>query len=721
MKYGPTAVLLIFFLIVFGASLRADSAVEISRDLLDRRDSISLIGCWKYQDGDDTLWADPNFDDSGWRQIDTANVALVPDNEWAGYGWFRIHLQVDSSLQGRKVALKTLLFGAGEIYLNGRLVDNIGEFGKSKESSQDQHWTLMPPVEITLDTTAQQVLAIRFSNFLPASGFHKTGFLMVIKDLKAGFSDYIRRYTVGRNHQMFFTGMALAFFIIAILMYIYPPRTKQNLLFVFVTLGITGLCYFPNQMGVAADAQTVFWLFNLFKISIILACLFGLWFLYSLFYERLPRQFWILLGLAVILTFGIVYVYYQIIYAVALLFLAESARVVVWSVYKRKHYARMIGLGFLLFILAASYQMLGDMGIIILFQQEYYWYYLYGVFALLVCDAIYLAQKFSQTTLDLANQLDQVRQLSAKTIEQEKRAREQELKEEFLQKEIEYQKKELEEAHKLEKALADLETANREIRATQSQLVQSEKMASMGMLVAGVAHEINTPIGAICSMHDTLMRAADKLNNEIENSCERDCLKKANLVKYLGVIRDANKVIDNGAERVSTIVKRLRSFARLDQAELKDADINEGLEDTLVLVHHELKHDIEVDKNYGRLPLIACYPGELNQVFLNLIINARQAIKGKGRITITTRHENDLVIIEIADTGSGIKPEHLDHIFDPGFTTKGVGVGTGLGLSICYQIIQTHKGDIKVESTLGQGTKFTISLPVNLNKLPDKK
>ena len=711
--------MLFCLLAVFSSSLYAENCIEVSQDILDSRDSIPLIGCWKFHGGDNMQWADPDFEDSEWRQIDTANVALVPEGEWDGYGWFRIDLRVDSSLMGRNVALKTLLFGACEIYLNGRLVDKIGKFGKSQKSSQDQHWTLMPPIEMALDSSDTQVLAVRLSNFLPNSGFHETGFLMVIKDLKIGFSEYLRRYTVGRSHQMFFTGLALAFFIIAILMYIYPPRTKQNLLFVFLTLGITGLCYFPGQMAVATVAPTVFWMFNLFKISVIIACLFGLWFLYSLFYDRIPRQFWFFLGLAVIILAGIFLIKYQIIYLAALLFLAESARVVVRAVYKRKHYAWMIGIGFLLFILAASYQMLGDLGIVTLFQQEYYWYYLYGIFALLICDAIYLAKKFSQTTLDLADQLEQVNQLSAKTIEQEKRAKEQELKEEFLQKEIEYQKKELEEARKLEKALSDLEAANKEIRAAQSQLVQSEKMASMGMLVAGVAHEINTPIGAICSMHNTLMRAVEKLDHEIEHSCESDCLKKANLIKYLDVIRDANRVIDSGSERVSTIVKRLRSFARLDQAQLKDADINEGLEDTLILVHHELKHDIEVVRNFGKLPLISCFPGELNQVFLNLIINARQAIKGKGRITITTRHENDKVIIEIADTGSGIKPENLERIFDPGFTTKGVGVGTGLGLSICYQIIKSHKGDIKVESTLGEGTRFIISLPVNLNKLPD--
>ena len=163
-------------------------------------------------------------------------------------------------------------------------------------------------------------------------------------------------------------------------------------------------------------------------------------------------------------------------------------------------------------------------------------------------------------------------------------------------------------------------------------------------------------------------------------------------------------------------MRRLRSFARLDQAELKKADIHEGLEDTLALVHHELKHHIEVKRDYGALPPISCYPGKLNQVFLNLLNNARQAIRGKGEIGIRTFVRNDREHIAVSDTGSGISPEHLRKIFDPGFTTKGVGVGTGLGLSICYQIVQDHRGEILVESEPGKGTTFTVVLPMDLEQ-----
>jgi len=270
---------------------------------------------------------------------------------------------------------------------------------------------------------------------------------------------------------------------------------------------------------------------------------------------------------------------------------------------------------------------------------------------------------------------------------------------------------------KLRKAMDDIEEANQHLKETQFQLVQSEKMASLGTLVAGIAHEINTPIGAVSSMHDTLFRTLEKLKEMLETKFSREDEDAAKFATFLEVIDDSNKVIKPGTERVINIVKRLRSFARLDEAELKKAVIHEGLEDTLTLIHHELKHNITVHREYGDIPAISCFPGQLNQVFLNILINAKQAINGKGEITITTFTKNNKVHVSIKDTGNGISNEDLKKVFDPGFTTKGVGVGTGLGLSICYQIIQDHKGEIKLESEIGKGTTFTVILPPDLDKL----
>ncbi len=270
---------------------------------------------------------------------------------------------------------------------------------------------------------------------------------------------------------------------------------------------------------------------------------------------------------------------------------------------------------------------------------------------------------------------------------------------------------------KIKEMMQDLEMSNKNLKETQSQLVQSEKMASLGLLVAGIAHEINTPIGAVSSMYDTLSRTLENLKRFLESKLPSEQEQMPELQSTFRIIKDANHVIRSGTERVTTIVKRLKSFARLDEEELKTVDIHEGLEDSLTLVQHEIKHDITVIRQYGKFPPISCFPGRLNQVFLNLLINQRHAIKGKGTIRLKTYARDSKVYIEFKDNGVGIPKEHLGKIFDPGFTTKGRGVGTGLGLSICYQIIQDHRGEIRVESEVGKGTTFTITLPTDLDKI----
>ena len=272
----------------------------------------------------------------------------------------------------------------------------------------------------------------------------------------------------------------------------------------------------------------------------------------------------------------------------------------------------------------------------------------------------------------------------------------------------------------MKKLLEELEQTNRHLRNTQTELIQSGKMASLSSLVAGVAHELNTPIGAVVSMHDTLVRTLERLKQNLEAKYSGELENDQKLRSAFELIQKANVVIGSGCSRVTEIVRRLRSFARLDEAELKKVDIHEGLEDTLILIRHETKHHIKINRNYGDIPPIPVYPGRLNQVFLNILNNATEAIRDEGEITITTFMESGRVGVAFRDTGMGIPEENLKDIFDPGFTTKGVGVGTGLGLSICYQIMQDHKGEMQVESEEGKGSTFTIVLPMNLRELLGK-
>jgi two-component system NtrC family sensor kinase len=232
-------------------------------------------------------------------------------------------------------------------------------------------------------------------------------------------------------------------------------------------------------------------------------------------------------------------------------------------------------------------------------------------------------------------------------------------------------------------------------------------------LVAGVAHEINTPVGSINSNSDVMIRAIDKLRHALEDA-PPEVKDSAELKRTVEVLEGLGKVNKTACERIVKIVRSLRNFARLDEAERKMANLHEGLESTLTLVHHEIKNRIEVVRNYGNIPEMECFPDQLNQVFMNILVNAAHAIEGDGKITISTRSDGKDVTLTFSDTGKGIRPENLSKIFDPGFTTKGVGVGSGLGLAICYKIVREHGGRIQVSSEPGQGSTFTITLPIEV-------
>jgi len=274
----------------------------------------------------------------------------------------------------------------------------------------------------------------------------------------------------------------------------------------------------------------------------------------------------------------------------------------------------------------------------------------------------------------------------------------------------------------LEEGNWQLAEAHARLQAAQSQMLQREKMASVGQLAAGVAHEINNPVGFVTSNLATLARYIDRLTEFIARqdravgSDQREELQAARKeLKIDYISEDARDLIReslDGTDRVSAIVRGLKSFSRVDEARLQAADINECLEATLNIVWNELKYKASVTKEYGDLPRTVCNPQQLNQVFMNFLVNAAQAIDKQGEIRISTRQTGNMILVSFADTGCGIAPENLSRIFEPFFTTKEIGKGTGLGLSISYDIIKKHGGDIEVESEPGCGTTFTVKIPV---------
>ncbi|MCK4303827.1 MAG: response regulator [Candidatus Eisenbacteria sp.] len=293
----------------------------------------------------------------------------------------------------------------------------------------------------------------------------------------------------------------------------------------------------------------------------------------------------------------------------------------------------------------------------------------------------------------------------------------------------------------LHRSNQQLEQALNRLKETQAQMIQSEKMASVGQLAAGIAHEINNPTGFVSSNLATLSEYQSDITTliqeyrkliaglkDVPDTEQRDTSvqEKIDHIRSLEAEADIDFILGDfqglieesheGTARITRIVADLKHLAHPGEDKLGTADINKSLDSTLNVVRNEIMYKATVSKQYGDLPIVNCYPQQLNQVFTNLLVNAGQAIKDKGEIKIVTQVVDECVEIKISDTGMGIPEENLPKLFDPFFTTKELGKRTGLGLNIAYDIINKHNGSIQVESKVGKGTVFTIRIPVEFSR-----
>lgn len=275
-----------------------------------------------------------------------------------------------------------------------------------------------------------------------------------------------------------------------------------------------------------------------------------------------------------------------------------------------------------------------------------------------------------------------------------------------------------------------LALAYEELKATQAKLLQQDKMASIGQLAAGVAHEINNPMGFILSNLGTLSKYSGRLAEFI--SAQAEAIERLNsgtappdlpatvkakrsslrIDRALADIGDLIEESVEGGTRIKQIVTNLKSFSHIDEAEQQPADLNAAIASTLDILANELQDKVMVSREFGELPLLPCNVGQLNQVFMNILVNAAQAVTPPGEIRIRTRCDGETIVVAISDNGCGMPPEVISRIFEPFFTTREIGKGTGLGLSIAYDIVTNHHGTLEVESQVDQGTTITIRLPL---------
>jgi two-component system, NtrC family, sensor kinase len=359
-------------------------------------------------------------------------------------------------------------------------------------------------------------------------------------------------------------------------------------------------------------------------------------------------------------------------------------------------------------------------------------------FSLLLCSTLFafafqvlgrVDQQMASNRQQLLDQVDRATlanyQLEIEVSERKRAEEKLKRLNESLEERVTERTSKLEEVNReLEASHQKLELAYRELKDKQATILHQDKMACIGLLAAGVAHDINNPIGFVSSNLSELAEYVPRLCRFIKeqeeilaaSGIETERLRQTREELQLDyMLEDIDSLIEEsleGTERVSKIVQNLRAFSRIDDSEARFTDIHECLDSTINITSHELRYKATVVREYGELPRVLCRAQQINQVLMNLLINAAQSIEEQGTVTVRTWSENGFVCISIADTGCGIDEENCKQIFEPFFTTKEVGKGTGLGLSIVYDIIKKHKGDISVESTPGLGTTFTLRLPV---------
>jgi signal transduction histidine kinase len=530
--------------------------------------------------------------------------------------------------------------------------------------------------------------------------------IMGIEGVLCGSQNELTGKIVKENIHLIILGcLFLATGLVSILIFLKRRQEKIHLAF-----GLFSLCIGIMTIHEAREfLQLFFGRSNLTDgIFIIIPFFMSVWlctyfeFIFGSGYKSIIRRLWQIHLIYAILCLSVLLLnlapfsalqMLQMLFSISLITMLVLFSTSVFYAIKGKPEARIITTGFAAFFIFGIYDILGG-GLLIIpswSRATYPWGMLVFIFAL----GFVLERRFSEAHRKLEEY--------SLTLEQKVEERTQELSEKNT----------------------ELEQTLQKLNETQSQMVMQAKMASLGDLVAGVAHEMNNPIGVIHSTADTSDRGIHKLRDLFQNVSEWIRLlnlgdqrlegfshSEDQIQQSFDLLGRNHEVITIASDRVANIVGSLRSFARLDEALFQQVDIHKNLDTTLTLIQHELRDKVTVIKKYGEIPQIQCYPNELNQVFMNLLQNASQAIEQQGTITVSTYTDNARVFIKISDTGKGIPSEDLPKIYDPGFTTRSGGIGKGLGLSIVYNIIRKHNGDIKIESEVGKGTEVIITLPI---------
>ena len=638
-----------------------------------------LIMDWQYRVGDSPLdasdafiWANTDTTNVGWQSIGyhkgVLEPSIQPDN---GYLWLRVRLPAESWRAPHIFIVNTR--NGCELYLGGQRVFSSGQIDAPSKTNMVVPFWHMIPLEPDVE---DRILYFRI--FTEDSSFSDLDQVFI-----GSKSEFITRIIRNEIQLLIFGVLFVAVGLVPLILFV--KKGGEKVYFAFALFSIS------FGVWIIADAVKLVALFGAItshQFNILIAAPFftpvGLCMYFEHVFGAGPKSiirrlrqihFVYAAVTVIILVFTVIPFSYLLqinlgfflIFFITLMVLLTTSVV---AAIKGRTDARIITPGFVVFALLGFYDIIGGgFGLIPGWSQVIYpWGLLLFIFSL----GFVLERRFTEAHRQL--------QEYSKGLEIKVEERTQDLREKNMV----------------------LGNTLDELYATQSQLVQSEKMAVLGKLTAGIAHEINSPVGVLKSTMDVLTRCVVKIRQASKPE-----------PKLLNILESNSQTAVSATDRIFQIVESLKNFTRLDEAEYQKTDIHLGIGSVLSLIGHLLHENIKVVKEFGELPSLYCYPGELNEVVMTLLTNAIQAIEVRGTITIQTVSDGQTATIKISDTGKGIPLEEINSLFDVSFVTRNTKIGMDLGWSNVYQIIQKHNGDIQVESDLGKGSTFTVSLPVN--------
>ena len=685
----------------------ADTMLQKITTSFQERGYYTIQENWKYHPGDNAAWALPEFNDSAWEDASTLlKLDSLPRSGWSGAGWFRLRLSIDSSLLNKPLAVHLLShLGASEIYIDGKRFCQYGKVGTSVRDEQGLNTLTVVPCQVVF-TTLQHLIAIRYSGFAIMKNrpptLNEAGFSF-------GIGDAVKVNQQNRLNAMFFrrleagvVAIPLVFALIHLMLFLFYRREKSNFYFALFAFAISLWGFLEHESIGNTNSSLVLLLKRLWLPYIALMPVTGLLFLYSLFYENIPRRFWFFVIVALIIAalswFTVLQLFSSLLFIISF---AEMLRIPIVAIRKKISGAWIIGAGFVAFcisLLVLFFLMATDRFSLSLF---YILIYVTGVLPLLLSMSVFLSRKISGTHKDLELEMKKSFQLEAENTRKEA---------------------ELKKAAELKEAYRALEEAHEKLKSTQAQLIQSEKMASLGELTAGIAHEIQNPLNFVNNFSEVNTELIDELKSELATGN----MQSAN--EIADDIKENSEKINHHGKRADAIVKGMLQHSRSSSGQKEPTDINALCDEYLRLAYHGLRAKnksfnatmkTDFDETIGNINII---PQDMGRVILNLITNAFYAVMEKKKeqpeayepsVNVSTKKVKDRIEIRVADNGKGIPQNIIDKIFQPFFTTKPTGQGTGLGLSLSYDIVKAHGGELKVETKENEGSVFIIQLPTN--------